>query len=52
MGWEKIIDRLSLGEKAFEKVKTMLTTRRISIRMRKKFDKRFICSVVLYGSET
>ena len=44
------VNVISLGRRAFEKVKTLLTAR-IPIEMKKIFTKSFILSAVLYSSE-
>ncbi|KAI5718355.1 hypothetical protein M8J77_019970 [Diaphorina citri] len=41
-----------MGKIAFEKVKDLLTTRRIPLKLRKRFAKCYVWSVVLYGAET
>uniref|UniRef100_A0A8D8XRU9 Endonuclease-reverse transcriptase n=1 Tax=Cacopsylla melanoneura TaxID=428564 RepID=A0A8D8XRU9_9HEMI len=41
-----------MGKTAFMKVQDLLAARRIPLKLRKRFAKCFIWSVVLYGSET
>ena len=43
---------MNISNTDFEKVKALMTARRILIEMRKIFDKCFILSVVLYGNES
>ncbi|KAI5742530.1 hypothetical protein M8J77_008273 [Diaphorina citri] len=49
---EEIRSRIGMGKIAFEKVKDLLTTRRIPLKLRKRFVKCYVWSVVLYGAET
>jgi hypothetical protein len=49
---EEIRSRIGMGKIAFEKVKDLLTTRRIPLKLRKRFAKCYVWSVVLYGAET
>ncbi|KAL1446126.1 hypothetical protein WDU94_014018 [Cyamophila willieti] len=49
---EEIRSRISMGKAAFEKVKDLLIARRIPLKLRKRFAKCYIWSVVLYGAET
>ncbi|KAI5717433.1 hypothetical protein M8J77_005795 [Diaphorina citri] len=49
---QEIRSRICMGKSAFIKVQNLLTARRIPIKLRKRFAKCYIWSVVLYGSET
>lgn len=49
---QEIRCRISMGKTAFLKVKDLLTSKRIPLKLRKRFAKCYIWSVVLYGSET
>uniref|UniRef100_A0A8D8TDU0 Craniofacial development protein 2 n=1 Tax=Cacopsylla melanoneura TaxID=428564 RepID=A0A8D8TDU0_9HEMI len=49
---EEIRSRISMGKAAFEKVKHLLIARRIPLKLRKRFAKCYVWSVVLYGAET
>ncbi|KAI5728388.1 hypothetical protein M8J77_014772 [Diaphorina citri] len=48
----EIRSRITMGKTAFMKVQDLLTARRIPLKLRKRFAKCYIWSVVLYGSET
>ena len=49
---EVIRSRISIGKRVLENIRALLTARRISLEMRKRFDKCFIWIVVfLYGGE-
>ncbi|KAI5743600.1 hypothetical protein M8J77_020048 [Diaphorina citri] len=48
----EIRSRIAMGKTAFMKVQDLLTARRIPLKLRKRFAKCYIWSVVLYGSET
>lgn len=49
---EEIRSRIGMGKIAYEKVKDLLTARRIPLKLRKRFAKCYVWSVVLYGAET
>ncbi|KAI5735245.1 hypothetical protein M8J77_016135 [Diaphorina citri] len=49
---QEIRSRISMGKTAFLKVKDLLTARRIPLKLKKRFAKCYIWSVVLYRSET
>uniref|UniRef100_A0A8D8R6E3 Craniofacial development protein 2 n=1 Tax=Cacopsylla melanoneura TaxID=428564 RepID=A0A8D8R6E3_9HEMI len=49
---EEIRSRIGMGKIAFEKVKDLLTARRTPLKLRKRFAKCYVWSVVLYGAET
>lgn len=48
---EEIKSRVTMGNAGYEKVQGLLTAKIITIKLRKRFAKYFIWSVVLYGSE-
>uniref|UniRef100_A0A8D8WQA5 Craniofacial development protein 2 n=2 Tax=Cacopsylla melanoneura TaxID=428564 RepID=A0A8D8WQA5_9HEMI len=49
---KEIRSRIAMGKTAYTKVQDILTARRIPLKLRKRFAKCYIWSVVLYGSET
>ena len=49
---EEIRSRIAMGKGAYVKVKTLLTAQTIPIKLRKRFAKCFVWSVVLYGCES
>lgn len=49
---EEIRSRIGMGKIAFEKVKDILTAKKIPLKLRKRFAKCYVWSVVLYGGET
>lgn len=49
---KEIRRRIAQSKQAFEKKKTLLTNKNLSITSRKKFIKTYIWSILLYGCET
>ncbi|KAI5728919.1 hypothetical protein M8J77_006673 [Diaphorina citri] len=49
---QEIRSRIAMGKTSFMKVQDLLTARRIPMKLRKRFAKCYIWSVVLYGCET
>jgi len=49
---KEIRKRITLAKQAFEKKRTILTNKHLSITSRKKFIKKYIWSILLYGCET